>query len=265
MTDKLKSRLTGPLAISIALHGILLSLLIFQMTTTPSNKPQQLQVQAQPQIINAISVDQAAVERSMVNIKRERQARENAARRKQQQTQRRLAKLRKQLQKVQAEQKQIQKQAKKRLEKIKKQSELAAKKLKAQQAKAAAAAKTAKIAKAKTQAKAKAKVKQATTVSTAQQSEVSKYSQLIKQAIAQQWLVPNGVSKTLSCQLRIRLAPDGTVLRVSLARSSGNAVLDRSAMNAVRKASPLPVPEDKKLFERFREIALTVRPEGFLS
>jgi hypothetical protein len=32
--------------------------------------------------------------------------------------------------------------------------------------------------------------------------------------------------------------------------------------NAVYKASPLPLPEDKDLFEHFRELELRFRPEG---
>jgi len=40
-----------------------------------------------------------------------------------------------------------------------------------------------------------------------------------------------------------------------------NPLLERSAQKAVWKASPLPTPEDSALFESFRSIKLTVRPE----
>jgi colicin import membrane protein len=44
--------------------------------------------------------------------------------------------------------------------------------------------------------------------------------------------------------------------------SSGDAVFDRSAENAVRKASPLPVPQDKVLFNKdFRVFAFVFKPE----
>jgi colicin import membrane protein len=60
----------------------------------------------------------------------------------------------------------------------------------------------------------------------------------------------------------IRLAPTGSVLDVHLSRSSGDAILDRSAQAAIYKASPLPVPHDATTFNMFREITLTVRPSN---
>jgi len=52
------------------------------------------------------------------------------------------------------------------------------------------------------------------------------------------------------------------VLEVSLTRSSGDSILDRSAQSAIYKASPLPVPSDTDAFNVFRDISLTVRPES---
>ncbi|MDF1795177.1 MAG: cell envelope integrity protein TolA [Coxiellaceae bacterium] len=91
---------------------------------------------------------------------------------------------------------------------------------------------------------------------------VDKYKTQILQAISQRWLVPSGVSKKLSCELMVRLGPGGVVLNVKTVRSSGNSALDRSATTAVYKASPLPVPKDPALFDKFRELSLTVRPES---
>ncbi len=59
----------------------------------------------------------------------------------------------------------------------------------------------------------------------------------------------------------IRLGPGGAVLNVQVSRSSGDPALDSSARAAVFKASPLPVPNDPDLFNQFREIRLTVKPE----
>lgn len=95
--------------------------------------------------------------------------------------------------------------------------------------------------------------------------EVVRYTALIKQVIGQNWNVPDGTKKNASCILLIRLSPTGTVLNVKLARSSGDAVLDRSAEAAVYKASPLPLPNNKELISMFKEIRLTVRPEGTLA
>lgn len=97
------------------------------------------------------------------------------------------------------------------------------------------------------------------------QSEIDKYTALITQAVGQHWIVPDNLDKETSCVLLIRVSPGGAVIDVKLLRSSGDPVLDRSAEAAVFKASPLPVPEDAKLFETFREIRLLVRPEGYLT
>lgn len=96
----------------------------------------------------------------------------------------------------------------------------------------------------------------------AMQSALDKYGDMIRNAIQQQWIVPENMPKNIACKLLIQLGPGGVVLDVKLVQSSGNAILDRSAMAAVRKASPLPVPEDENLFNQMREISLLVRPEG---
>jgi colicin import membrane protein len=94
--------------------------------------------------------------------------------------------------------------------------------------------------------------------------EVDKYKTLIKQAIYLQWINPEGTGVGDFCRLRINIAPGGLVLDVKLIASSGNVVLDRSAQAAIFKASPLPVPDDIKLFDEVRTIDFTFRPEGIV-
>lgn len=91
--------------------------------------------------------------------------------------------------------------------------------------------------------------------------EVDKYKALIVNAIGRNWILPDNANSSLSSQFRIRLAPNGVVLEVTLTRSSGDPLLDRSAQTAIYKASPLPVPTDSETFNLFRDISLTVRPE----
>lgn len=91
--------------------------------------------------------------------------------------------------------------------------------------------------------------------------EVDKYKALILNAIGRNWILPENVNSSLSSQFKIRLAPDGAVLEVTLTRSSGDPILDRSAQTAIYKASPLPVPTEIEAFNVFRDISLTVRPE----
>lgn len=92
--------------------------------------------------------------------------------------------------------------------------------------------------------------------------EVNKQLALIKQAIDSQWIKPEGIVAGDFCQLLINVAPGGVVLNVQILRSSGNLALDRSAQAAVFKASPLPVPEDNKMFNEFRVLKPMFNPEG---
>lgn len=96
------------------------------------------------------------------------------------------------------------------------------------------------------------------------QGTIDRYQAMILQAISEHWLIPPGVDKTLSCKLNIQLAPDGSVLNVTLLESSNNVLLDRSAVAAVYKSSPLPVPTDPEAFDSFRNIDLIVRPEDII-
>ncbi|OGT30331.1 MAG: protein TolA [Gammaproteobacteria bacterium RIFCSPHIGHO2_12_FULL_35_23] len=95
-------------------------------------------------------------------------------------------------------------------------------------------------------------------------NQISRYETLILNAIGKQWIIPQGVDHHLTSQLLVTLSSDGTVENVQLLQSSGNVVLDRSAITAVFKASPLPVPQNPLLLKQFEQLQLTVKPEGFL-
>ena len=94
------------------------------------------------------------------------------------------------------------------------------------------------------------------------QSELARYEGLIRQKVERNWVRPAGWTKGMECVVRVRLAPTGEVINATIARPSGSPAFDRSVENAVYKASPLPLPEDKGLFEHFRELELRFRPEG---
>lgn len=163
---------------------------------------------------------------------------------------------------------------KKQKEELIKQQQLEAKKLadlskKKIAEKAQAEKEKAELAKAEAERKKQAEAaaaKQAQAAKNAERQariagEVDKYKALIVNAIGRNWILPENVDSSLSSQFRIRLAPDGMVLEVTLTRSSGDPLLDRSAQTAIYKASPLPVPADAETFNLFRDISLTVRPE----
>lgn len=90
---------------------------------------------------------------------------------------------------------------------------------------------------------------------------VDQYTGLILEAISQNWLVPPGTNPKLSCQLYISLSTGGKVSSVKLIKGSGNALLDQSAVAAVYKASPLPMPADADAAAQFKQFSLTLTPE----
>ena len=53
---------------------------------------------------------------------------------------------------------------------------------------------------------------------------------------------PAGERETGQAAVRFSIDPSGRVLSAALARSSGNAALDRAAVEMVRRASPVPAP-----------------------
>ncbi len=86
---------------------------------------------------------------------------------------------------------------------------------------------------------------------------------MIRSRIESLWRYPPAVEKNQQVSVRLTLVPTGEVVQVEVVRSSGNQALDRSVEQAVRRASPLPVPDDIQLFERqFRTLTMNFRPEN---
>jgi colicin import membrane protein len=95
-----------------------------------------------------------------------------------------------------------------------------------------------------------------------QQGEIARYEDIIRQKVMRSWARPDSARQGMECTLLVRVVPGGAVMSTQLVQSSGNAIFDRSAENAINKASPLPVPDDKSMFEHFREFRFKFRPEG---
>ena len=140
-------------------------------------------------------------------------------------------------------------------------AEVAAKQAKAEadaKAKAEAlAAQAALAAKAKADAELAAQTKAAAQASAEQQAK-----QAIQQKVNRSWIRPVSVEGKLKCTIRVKLMSDGTVIDAQVISSSGDEIFDRSAENAVNKASPLPIPNDKELFAReFRTFEFLFNPK----
>lgn len=114
-------------------------------------------------------------------------------------------------------------------------------------------------------AKGDSKEASSTTTQADASGELDKYKAQIIQSISRKWIIPDAVSEKVACQLLVHVGPGGIVLSVDVLKESGDTNLDRSARNAIMKASPLPVPESAELFDNFRALRLTFRPEGIVS
>lgn len=76
------------------------------------------------------------------------------------------------------------------------------------------------------------------------------YIAQIQSAVENKWIRPASLSKELNTEVLVSQIPGGEVIRVTVTESSGNVAFDRSVVNAIWKASPLPLPKDPALFTR---------------
>ncbi len=101
----------------------------------------------------------------------------------------------------------------------------------------------------------------------AQQAEadavaVASYQDANRRLVARYWSRPPNARSGMEVTVQIQLVPGGEVIDVLVLQSSGNAAFDRSAINAIRSAARLPVPEDQRLFDKsFRRFKMRFRPE----
>lgn len=96
----------------------------------------------------------------------------------------------------------------------------------------------------------------------ANQAQVASTISKIRARVENRWNRPLSAKAGMSTLLRISLLPGGEVANVIVATSSGNAAFDASAVDAVHRASPLPVPDDVGVFSQsFRNFTLKFSPE----
>ena len=88
---------------------------------------------------------------------------------------------------------------------------------------------------------------------------IQKYQALIIRAVENNFNQLN-LPEGLSCVILIRMLEGGKVVEASIVTSSGNDLFDTRAQKSVYLASPLPVPEEIRLFEKMRNIRFTFEP-----
>ena len=94
------------------------------------------------------------------------------------------------------------------------------------------------------------------------QSDISKYSSIIKQQVMSQWKKPRVITADLTTEIRITLVPTGEIVATKIIKGSGIKSFDDSAITAIARVGSfeeLQMPS--KLFEEhFRQFILVFNP-----
>ena len=91
-------------------------------------------------------------------------------------------------------------------------------------------------------------------------SEMTAYLFALQQKVVRNWSPPPSATAGLNCEVRVRQTPNGEVLDARVLSCNGDAAVERSIEAAVRRASPLPVPQNSLLFES--TITFVFKPDG---
>ncbi len=83
----------------------------------------------------------------------------------------------------------------------------------------------------------------------------------IKVAIENNWRRPGASLIGLKATIQLKVARNGNVLSARIISSSGDPFFDQSAENAVKKASPLPIPTNPKYYEYLNEFNIEFNPD----
>tara|TARA_B100001029_G_scaffold49139_1_gene39207 strand:- start:15 stop:620 length:606 start_codon:yes stop_codon:yes gene_type:complete len=94
------------------------------------------------------------------------------------------------------------------------------------------------------------------------QSDISKYSSIIKQQVMSQWKKPRVITTDLTTEIRITLVPTGEIVATKIIKGSGIKSFDDSAITAIARVGSfeeLQMPSN--LFEaHFRQFILVFNP-----
>jgi colicin import membrane protein len=277
------------LGAAVGIHLLLLLVMFFGVNWTDDAKP----LPATP-VVQATVIDQAALDKEIKKLKaaedKKRKQKEAEEKKKKAEAKRKAdEKKRKAEAKRKAAEKKKQEAAKKkrlaeekkkkaaaekqRLAEEKKKKVEAEKQRKAEEAAKQAAAEKKRQAEEAARKKAEAEKKKAEAAARQLELEAQYQAeqdltekQLIMAAIQQKvdrnWLRPPGTPQNLSCEVRVRLGANGSVLLVSIIKSSGDVGFDRSVESAVSKADPLPMPSSPRLVSQFRDIRFVFKPSS---
>ena len=94
------------------------------------------------------------------------------------------------------------------------------------------------------------------------QSDVEKYSFVIKKQVMANWKRPKNLNSNLKTEIQINLVPTGEIISSRIIKGSGNKIYDDSAMSAVSKVRSFEgLNMQMSLFDQhFREFILIFSP-----
>jgi colicin import membrane protein len=265
------------LAMSVVLHGLILLGLGSSLMVMPNQPMHLLAIEAvliDPNSLHRVAKPEPVKEQPKPepekDLKAEREQQERARERQaEQRKQQEAQKQREQEQKVQQERAAAETRQKAEAEqraKVEQERQAAEARAKADaEAEAQRQAKAAADKKARVQATRQAALvaamEEEEALLAAQASgEMSRYIALIVQKVERNWIQPATAQAIgLQCEVLVQQLPNGDVVDVRTQTCNADASVQRSIENAVLRASPLPLPENRALFER--SLIFTFKPE----
>lgn len=86
------------------------------------------------------------------------------------------------------------------------------------------------------------------------------YQDRIRSKIASMLILPENLAGNPKAIFVVTVLPSGEVAQVRLVGTSGQPAYDTAVERAILKAVPLPLPPDKSVAARFRELRLSIQP-----
>lgn len=93
-------------------------------------------------------------------------------------------------------------------------------------------------------------------IAAAEASDFDRWMFAISRRIERNIIYPASRPEALECDLDLRLLPNGEVVRTDIGRCNGDALVRRAIESAVARSSPLPPPENPRVFKRDLKILL---------
>lgn len=276
------------LGLSVLLHVVIGALLILGTSLHGANPNDMPGRGSEHNPIQAVVVKSSDYEAAENSIKKAQEAKEahasklkaeaERAEKQRAQAEHELAKLRQQKQSTASDvantQKQLQSQSQ-QLQQLKAQADkmaqqrkayedrIARLKAEADKAQKQQAAEKAMLARAQASAEAARKAQVQQQMQAEQEAQMKKdrgnWVAAIRQRVTANWIRPQNTPQGLDCYVQITQLPSGQVVNAVMKQCNGNAVIQQSILTAVRKASPLPTPDNPDVFSR--EITFEFAPD----